>query len=133
MKKALFLATFFLFGLISCNSQGTSNAPDTPDRPVGYENIDVEAFKAKINQPDAVLLDVRTPEETAQGMIEGAIQLDFRSPDFESEIEKLDKDKTYLIYCRSGNRSGKTCALMAKKGYKNLYNLAGGYIAWSKK
>lgn len=78
-----------------------------------------------------VILDVRTPEETAEGMIEGAEQLDYNADNFEAEIEKLDKEKTYLVYCRSGNRSGKACALMAEKGFKNLYNMKGGYRLFS--
>ena len=94
--------------------------------------MNVEEFKTKMSDPGIVLIDVRTPEETAQGMIEGAMQLDFRNPNFETEIDKLDKNKTYLIYCRSGNRSGKTCAMMAQKGFKEMYNLAGGYLAWPK-
>lgn len=81
--------------------------------------------------PGVVVLDVRTPEETAQGKIQGAIELDFRSPDFAAEVAKLDPEKTYLVYCRSGNRSGKACHLMAEKGFKNLFNLSGGYLAWN--
>lgn len=109
-------------GLSSCNSQPAQS---------GYVDLDVAAFKAKISEPGIVLLDVRTPEETALGMIEGAGQLDFEAANFEAEVEKLDKTKTYLIYCRSGNRSGQACKYMAQKGFKNLYNLKGGYLAWT--
>jgi len=72
---------------------------------------------------------VRTGE-VAQGMIENAIQIDFNASDFESKIAALDKDKEYLMYCRSGNRSGRACKMMQKKGFKNLYNLEKGYSAW---
>ena len=59
------------------------------------------------NSPDVVILDVRTPEEFAKEHIENAINLDYYSQTFRDELNNLDKDKTYLIYCRSGNRSGK--------------------------
>jgi rhodanese-related sulfurtransferase len=141
MKKVFFLSTLLLAGLLSCNSQhSTKTATVTQPQPTetqatttaGYQDLDVAAFKAKMADPGIVLMDVRTPEETAQGMIEGAMQLDFRNPNFESEVDKLDKDKTYLIYCRSGNRSGQACKMMAGKGFRHLYNLQGGYIDWSK-
>lgn len=112
-----------IVGFSSCTSQTASE---------GYTNLDVAAFKAKMAEPGIVLLDVRTPEETAEGMIEGAAQLDFEAANFEAEVDKLDKSKTYLIYCRSGNRSGQASKLMAEKGFKNLYNLEGGYLGWTK-
>lgn len=110
-----------LAGLWGCQAQNNTK---------GYEDIDVAAFKQKMQEQNIVLLDVRTPEEIAQGKIEGAAELDFRSPNFEAEVSKLDKNKTYLIYCRSGNRSGQTCKMMAEKGFTSLYNLAGGILAW---
>ena len=122
MKHFFIIAFLTVVVISSCTSQTA---------PVGYNDLDVEAFKAKIAVPGIVLLDVRTPEETAAGMIAGADQLDFKADNFETEIEKLDKEKTYLVYCWSGNRSGQACALMAQKGFKNLYNLAGGYRAWT--
>lgn len=122
MKNFLFLTAFLLLGMSSCTSQTNTK---------GYTDLDVAAFKAKISEPGIVLLDVRTPEETALGMIEGAGQLDFEAANFEAEVEKLDKTKTYLIYCRSGNRSGQACSYMAGKGFKKLYNLKGGYMAWT--
>lgn len=122
MRQLFILAFLTVAGLSSCTSQ-------TPSE--GYTNLDVAAFKAKMAEPGIVLLDVRTPEETAEGMIEGAGQLDFEAANFEAEVDKLDKSKTYLIYCRSGNRSGQACELMAEKGFKSLYNLKGGYIAWT--
>ena len=111
------------------SSVAAEAASDTTQLP--YINLDVAAFKEKMKEPGVVILDVRTPQETAQGMIEGAVEIDFYGENFEREIEKLDPDKTYLVYCRSGNRSGKTCKLMASKGFKHCYNLQGGYIAWS--
>jgi len=82
---------------------------------------------------DAILLDVRTPAETFFGTIElgrKVQELNYYSSDFEEEIKKLDKNKTYFVYCRTGIRSRKTIKLMQKYGFKKLINLKGGYNAW---
>ena len=65
-------------------------------------------------------------------MVEGAMAIDYEADSFEAEVAKLDKQKTYLVYCQRGGRSSKACKLMAKKGFKNLYNLQGGYLDWAK-
>jgi rhodanese-related sulfurtransferase len=72
---------------------------------------------------DAVILDVRTPEEYKETRVKGAVNIDFKNPNFKSEIEKLDKSKPYKLYCRSGNRSGKAMELMKGMGFTNLENL----------
>ena len=77
-----------------------------------------------------VILDVRTPAEFAQGYIENAINVDFYSKTFLDELQKLDKEKTYLLYCRSGNRSGKTLKLMEELQFKTVYNMTGGIRQW---
>lgn len=81
------------------------------------------------NTPDAVIIDVRTPAEFAGGKLPGAKNIDIFSKDFTNQIDKLDKDKTYLLYCRSGNRSGQACNIMAGLGFTKLYNLAGGVMS----
>ncbi|MFC2021677.1 rhodanese-like domain-containing protein [Chloroflexota bacterium] len=82
------------------------------------------------NNPDFVIIDVRTPEEFAEGYIENAVNIDFYSKTFRDELDNLDKNKTYLIYCRSGGRSGKALDIMAELGFKEAYNTLGGIIAW---
>lgn len=109
----------------------TTEAATTDTLPQIIEDIDVPAFREKMREAGVVILDVRTPEETAQGMIEGAVGINFFDDNFEAEIDKLEIDKTYLVYCRSGARSGKAAHLMASKGFKKVYNLLGGYNAWS--
>lgn len=80
---------------------------------------------------NAVILDVRTPEEVEDGYIPDSINIDiYLGQEFLSELEKLDKSKNYYVYCRSGNRSGQACSLMNKLGFKNAYNLMGGIIEW---
>lgn len=96
-----------------------------------YDTIDVAQFDS-LRKENYVILDVRTPLEYEQGHIEDAILIDFRSADFEEQLSKLDKDARYLVYCRSGNRSAKTCVRMNEMGFKTAINLGGGIIAWER-
>lgn len=82
------------------------------------------------DNPNFVILDVRTPEEFAEERIENTINLDYYTDTFEDELNKLDKNKPYVIYCRSGMRSGVTLDLMKELGFKEVYNILGGIIAW---
>ncbi len=82
------------------------------------------------DSPDFVILDVRRAGEYAQGHIEAAISMDFYSPTFRDELDALDKEKTYLIYCRSGNRSGQALGIMDELGFLEIYDLSGGISAW---
>ena len=78
-----------------------------------------------------MLIDVRTPAEFASGSIKNAKNIDVLSPDFKKQLNSLDKEKEYFLFCRSGNRSGQGCSTMAEQGFK-VYNLKGGIDAWPK-
>ncbi len=82
------------------------------------------------DNPDFVILDVRTPEEFAEEHIEDAINLDFRSETFRDELDKLDKSKPYLVYCRSGGRSRSAVEIVAELNFREAYNMLGGIIQW---
>ena len=125
MNRNLLLLSLLLTVVFSA-CQGQTQEQQEP-----YADLDVEAFKAKMAGDDVVVLDVRTPGETAQGMIEGAIEIDVNAPDFTQKIAELDQDKTYLVYCRSGRRSVTACNAMSEAGFEHLYNLLGGYQAWT--
>ena len=89
----------------------------------------VSQFEADQN---AVMLDVRTEDECDQGIIESSINIDiYKEPEFVAAIEALDKSKNYYVYCRSGVRSAKACAIMNELGIENAYNLLGGIIEWN--
>ncbi len=75
-------------------------------------------------RPDDVVIDVRTPEEFAQGHLKGAINLDVQAPDFLQKVAALSPEKTYYLYCRSGNRSGYAVQLLRQQGLK-AYNIGG--------
>lgn len=78
-----------------------------------------------------VVLDVRTSEEFAEGHVEGAVMIDFYQPDFAEQIAGLDRDGSYLLYCRSGNRSEQARTLMADLGFSDVADVEGGIVAWT--
>ncbi len=95
------------------------------------ENINANTFKEKIeSDPNAVILDVRTPEEEAEGLIPNSIHINIMDQDFPQKALALDKSKTYYIYCRSGGRSATACQFMESNGY-TAFNLSGGIQAWN--
>jgi len=126
MKKLVHLFSLILaFSLLgaACGNAGSGHD--------GVKTIGAAEFKKLQTEPNTVVLDVRTPEEVAGGIIQGAsLFLDYHSAEFAQQLDGLDKEKTYLVYCRSGNRSGKAGAMMQEKGFKKLYNLEGGISAW---
>ena len=82
------------------------------------------------DNPNFVILDVRTPEEFESGHIEGAVNMDYYDPGFQVELGKLDKTKTYLIYCRTGNRSDTAFGFMKELQFEDVHPLEGGILAW---
>ena len=102
---------------------GCSSSPSAID-------LSVTEFSAKTAESGVVTLDVRTPGEFAEGYIEGARLIDFQSGNFENEIATLDKNATYAVYCRSGNRSGQAVKVMQDAGFTNVFNMNGGVIEW---
>jgi len=88
-------------------------------------------FKQKLAaNPKAVLLDVRTPSEVADGALPGAVNIDFNAPGFQEKLDALDKTKSYYVYCKVGGRSGKAAEMMKDRGFKEVHNLKGGYDGW---
>ena len=91
--------------------------------------LEKDNFQVLMQQKSQVI-DVRTPEEYALGYIDGAILIDYKASDFQASISALNRNVTYLIYCRSGNRSGKASIIMDSLGFKKIYDLKGGYMNW---
>ena len=83
------------------------------------------------NNPDFIILDVRTPSEYASGYIENAVNIDYYADDFEDTLDQLDKSKTYLVYCRTGSRSASAMNIMKKLDFIEVYNMQGGITAWT--
>lgn len=124
MKTLSFILCVFLM---------TNSFAQKKEEPV-IKTIDAKTFQNKLKEnPGAILLDVRTPEEISKGTIPGAINIDFNAPDFSSKIAALAKDKTYFVYCAKGGRSGQAVEQMSSAGFKSLYNLDGGFVGWQEK
>lgn len=110
IRKSFILSLFIIF-IISCSNKG-------------YKNINLKkAIKTINTSTNLIFLDVRTAEEYSSGYIPNSINIDVLSSDFKSKIELLDKNKEYLIYCRSGNRSTIASSIMATNGFIKIYNL----------
>jgi phage shock protein E len=118
------------------NIDGTVHPSTVVDRNTGVPIRDVtplEAFAIATSSSylgNPVILDVRTPEEYAEGHIHNAVNINLNSPDFKDEINKLDKNRTYLVYCRSGARSNTARKIMEESGFKYVINMTGGMNEW---
>lgn len=122
MNKFFFL---FFFFFLSC-----VYSPNNADKMINLS--ETEWVKLHDESEESVIIDVRTDDEFSTGYIEGAVNIDFYMGNkFISDIDKLDKSKSYFIYCKSGARSGQTCELMKQKGFNKVYNLEGGILGWT--
>ena len=122
MNKFFFLIFFFFLSCVY-----------SPNNAYKMINLsETEWVKLHDETEKSVIIDVRTDDEFSTGYIGGAVNIDFyMRNEFISEIDKLDKSKSYFIYCKSGGRSGQTCELMKQKGFKKVYNLEGGILGWT--
>lgn len=106
-----------------------------PKKDNGIRNITMRHLKNRIDYYDDkhVVLDVRTAEEFEQGALPKAQLLDVTQPEqFKETVAKLDKDKTYFVYCRSGQRSKRAFHIMNDMGFDKVFNVTGGYLEWQK-
>lgn len=125
--RSFFSLTLVALGLFSLSAQEakTASKPTPLTR-----NVDVGQFDQLRGKTNTVVLDVRTASEYAEGHLQGAVLLDYRSPDFAEKVARLDKSKQYLVHCAAGARSARACTKMESLGFTNLVNLEGGYGAW---
>ena len=122
MKRISILILFILMSFVA-TSQEVTNAL-----------LNTENFKEVVVGKDVQLVDVRTPDEYNAGKIDDAINIDYFDQEaFKKEFEKFDKNKAIYLYCRSGHRSHESAVLLEQMGFKEIYDLEGGYIVWSEK
>lgn len=119
------LVFLFAFLLLSAASFAQTAVKDS------INVISIEEFEKMAAKKKNLVVDVRTPEEVAEGHLAGSLNINFLGENFAQEIETLNKKKTYLLYCKSGNRTRKAADLMEKAGFKHVYMLDGGITAWS--
>lgn len=121
MNRSLLALVFAVFTLVSLAAQQA-----------GFKNIKPAEFEKMRADKQTVVLDVRTASEFKDGHIPGAINVDVNGPDFAKRMEAMDKSKTYLVHCAAGKRSLTACEQLAKLKFPKLFNLEGGYRAWTK-
>ena len=107
----------------------TPTTPTVPAQSVKHHDAAAAADLLEKNS-DVVVLDIRTPDEYAEGHIQGALNIDFRAASFRDEVGKLDRAKTYLVHCRSGGRSTQSLPVFKELGFTGIIHLDGGFNAW---
>lgn len=131
MKRTLLLFTIFFTSIaVSCTK---SEKQTTQLKQASYDDISLQEFHdlTAIEDPNTVILDVRTDREFGAGNIPNSVNIDFNSPNFKKQVSELDSSKTYLIYCQVGGRSSAAANLMTSElGFENVKNLQGGYSSW---
>ena len=134
MKKRSLLITLIGTALL-CGHAGASDPVKSKD---GAVHVDAAQAKVLLEKgagtpaKKITVIDVRTPGEFGRGHLKGAKNVDFRGDGFEAGIAKLDRDKAYLVHCRSGGRSSSALAVFTKLGFKRVYHLDGGMLGWEK-
>jgi rhodanese-related sulfurtransferase len=112
----------------AAEAQGPAAPAQATDAPV---RVGVAEFANVIASPDVTIVDVRTPQEFAEGHIEGAVNIPVELPDFMDRVSELDPSGTYAVYCRSGNRSQPAVAGMASVGITSIFELESGTTGWA--
>lgn len=112
----------------ACNNDGSTTST-SEGHPIN-KDLSAKEFSQMSQDKPGIILDVRTPEEVAQGIIPGAIHINWLGSDFETKVNELDKNQPMYVYCKSGGRSGSACSKMGQLGFVEVYNLSGGITAW---
>lgn len=123
----LSLLLFFTISVVACNNK----QPSKTITEFGEINVVTPAeFKEKsVNQ---TIIDIRTPQEFADGHIEGAVNINLYDRNFLVQIAQLDKTKPVFVYCRSGNRTSSASKKMSEMGFVQIYDLQGGILNWAR-
>lgn len=119
----LALLPLLLFSLFLDPAQAQSPAPKPRE-------VNPAAAEKLIQEGKVVVLDIRTKDEFGEGHIAGAKNIDFRHPEFEKQLNALDKSKSYLVHCQSGGRSQASMKIFEKLGFQSIYHLNDGIMGW---
>ena len=125
LLAAILVGSFFMGrGPVAADAAGPDAAPNlSPQEAASH-------IRQHGNSGDFVLLDVRTPNEYREEHLRGAISIDFLSGSFRQELDRLERGKTYLVYCRTGNRSGKAVSIMKELRFPSVLHMTGGILKW---
>lgn len=122
-----------IFSMAACAQNNKTAASEVVAEPASAiaMNINTDEFARLMQEKkNVIILDVRTDEEIAQGFIEGQTQIDFYDETFKEQLAALDRNKPVMVYCRSAGRSTEVLGMMSEMGFKEVYNLEGGFEAW---
>ena len=130
IKKShyLFIALLWI-SLLSCGQKQKEGSPDQDS--MSKVSLISPAELNKVNK-DILLIDVRTPGEYASGHLENSINIDYKADNFKDLISELDPNQEVYVYCKVGGRSARSAKVMKEMGFKKVYDLKGGIIAWEK-
>lgn len=133
IRLSVFASLLLVFG---CNAQdqktsSKEKAQKSSELLPQPGDISLTEMSALMEKKDIVLLDVRTPDEYAEGAIPNAKLINVNSADFKQKVDELGRDKAVIVYCRSGARSSRAMGLMNDMGFNEVYNLEGGYLNYS--
>ena len=124
---AILASVFISINLVACGGSAQEGGSEGQIA----KNVDATQFHQLYTEKGGQMLDVRTDGEVAQGYITGAVQIDFYGDDFDKKVAELDKDKPVFVYCAAGGRSGQAMNKMKDMGFKEVYNLSGGFPTWA--
>jgi phage shock protein E len=124
------LAIAAMMAITTLSACSSDTPASTSTSPAAGQHLAASDFSTAMKQPGTIVLDVRTPAEFSQGHVPAAQNIDIEAADFATKIAALDKNATYAVYCRSGNRSGTALQEMGTAGFTHLYDLADGIVAW---
>ena len=130
--QCLLLAAAFLATPAAWSADDKAAPPAGGKAATKIRRVDVEEFDKLRGNKENVVLDVRTASEFKAGHIPGAVNIDVNGADFDTQVSKLDKSKTYLVHCAAGVRSARACKRLETVGFKELYDLAPGFKGWEK-
>lgn len=137
MKNILytFITILSFLTVASCSTGGQEHSPATASQQplkgqLTHENV--ATCKQLIDSTDAVVLDVRTPDEWEKGHLANATFIDFYQGDFADKVAQLDKERTYIVYCAVGGRSAQAANQMRDMGFTHIINMKGGIKDWQR-
>ncbi len=131
MSKIFFIILLVCGLLCSCTSTESKNGASTDDVHKDISAAEAHALVSdNKDNSNFIVLDVRTPQEYAEGHIAGAKNVDYKNDNFTEQLQKLDKGKTYVVHCRSGMRSRASADLMKEQGFTHVYHLHKGFLEW---
>ena len=133
--RMLLLSTVVILLTMRCSPtpQGNTQVQGQSSTKAFIKNVDAETFRKLAEAGQGIILDVRTPEEVAQGYIEHASMIDYYDDAFAEKINLIDKSKEIYVYCMSGGRSTSAAKVLRKNGFTKIYQLDNGLLAWEDK